>query len=358
MNWRVRLLAWDRDRKHPASEVAEGVEIQRIHLRSRHGRGTMQIFFYMVLYLQMLWRGWKTRFDVIHCHDLDTLPIGFVLGKLKRKPIVYDAHETFVGMLEGNVNARVLRMLTRLENFILRRVDLLITVGEKLRCHFEARGARHSVVIGNWKNLEEYNRTEQENAQFRAELGIPAHAVLITCITQLLKNRMIVEMIDAVAPYPDVYLLVAGRGALADVIRQRASENARVLFPGFIHASNVATYTCASDVIYCGFDPVNTNEQFAAPNKLYEALAAGKPLIAPDVGEIGELTRRGDCGIVTPDCSVASLRKAVEAVRDPQSRLRWTENARLLGRAEANWNKGREILFKEYRLLSCPKSGG
>src|SRR5690242_16984665 len=69
LGWRVRLVAWDRDRKHPATEVAEGVEIQRIHLRSSHGRGTAQLFFYVLLYIQMFWRGVKTGFDVVHFHD-------------------------------------------------------------------------------------------------------------------------------------------------------------------------------------------------------------------------------------------------------------------------------------------------
>src|SRR5579864_2662643 len=94
MGCRVRLLAWDRDSKAPAVECPEGIEIERFFLPSKHGRGTTQAFFYAWLYVKMLRRGWRTRFDVIHCHDLDTLPVGFVLGKLKRKPIVYDAHES------------------------------------------------------------------------------------------------------------------------------------------------------------------------------------------------------------------------------------------------------------------------
>src|SRR5579885_3128214 len=89
MGWRVRLLAWDRDLKSAASELMEGVEVERIFLRSSHGRGNTQLFFYALLYLKMLWRAWRIRFDVVHCHDLDTLPIGFIAAKLKRKPIVY-----------------------------------------------------------------------------------------------------------------------------------------------------------------------------------------------------------------------------------------------------------------------------
>src|SRR5437588_8600203 len=90
MGYRVRLLAWDRDLKSPETELMEGVEVERVRLPSSHGRGTTQIFFYSALYLRMLWRGWKVPFAAVHCHVLDTLPLGFLLGKVKRKPIVYD----------------------------------------------------------------------------------------------------------------------------------------------------------------------------------------------------------------------------------------------------------------------------
>ena len=103
MGCRVRLLSWDRDQKAAATESIEGVEVERVFVASRHGRGPTQILFYLRVYAKMFWRGWRTPFDAVHCHDLDTLPLGFVLGKLRRKPIVYDAHESFPDMLEGSV---------------------------------------------------------------------------------------------------------------------------------------------------------------------------------------------------------------------------------------------------------------
>ena len=177
MGCRVKLLAWDRDLKSPAFESMEGVEVERVFLPSKHGRGTTQIFFYAWLYLKMFWRAWRTSFDAVHCHDLDTLPLGFAVGKLKRKPIVYDSHESFPDMLEGNVHPAVQRALVRLENFFIRRIDLLITVGEKLRRHFDQRGARHSVVVGNWKRLEEFSSTDEQNLEVRRRLGIPDDAL-------------------------------------------------------------------------------------------------------------------------------------------------------------------------------------
>src|ERR1700677_5231158 len=65
MGCRVKLLAWDRDLKSPAIENMEGVEVERVFLPSKHGRGTTQIFFYAWLYLKMFWKAWRTSLDAV-----------------------------------------------------------------------------------------------------------------------------------------------------------------------------------------------------------------------------------------------------------------------------------------------------
>src|ERR1017187_7792774 len=250
MGCRVRLLAWDRDLKAPASECMEGVEVERVFLASTHGRGASQVFFYVWLYLKMLWRGVRTPFDAVHCHDLDALPLGFLLGKLKRKPIVYDAHESFPDMLEGNVHPAVQRGLTLLENFFIRRIDLLITVGEKLRRHFAERGARHSVVVGNWKRLRDFSRSEHQNQETRRRLGIPDSATVVVCITQLLPDRKIDELLVAAENSPSAYVVLGGKGILEQRIREKSALNPRIRYVGFVSGKEIADYTCAGDVVY------------------------------------------------------------------------------------------------------------
>jgi glycosyltransferase involved in cell wall biosynthesis len=351
MGCRVKILAWDRDLKAPASESMEGVEVERVFLSSSHGRGTTQLFFYGWLYLKMLWRGLRTSFDAVHCHDLDTLPLGFVLGKLKRKPIVYDSHESFPDMLEGSVDLRVRSALTHLENFFIRRIDLLITVGEKLRQHFAARGARRSVVVGNWKRLEDFSRTGQQNEETRRRLGVPDGALLVVCITQLLKDRQIEELLQAAGDCPNVYVLVGGKGILQDTVERAAKANPRILFVGFVSGKQIADYTCAGDVVYYGFDPKNPNARFSAPNKLYEALAAGRPLITGDFGEIADVVRSSACGIVLDRYGAAEIGAALRDMQSPEVRKQFAENAKRFGASFMNWTKGEETLFREYSTL-------
>jgi glycosyltransferase involved in cell wall biosynthesis len=351
MGCKVRLLAWDRDLKSPSHELMEGVEVERVFVSSSHGRGNTQLLFYAWLYLKLLWRAWRTRFDAIHCHDLDTLPIGFVLGKLKRRPVVYDAHESFPDMLNGSVHPAVRRALIHLENFLIRRVDLLITVGEKLRRRFAHRGARHSVVVGNWKRLSDYRRSDAQAVRTRRALGIPDDALAVVCITHLLKDRKIEELLQAVDALAGVHLIIGGKGALAGTAAAWAAKNPRVHYIGFVPAADIPVYTCAADVVYYGFDPANPNAQFSAPNKLYEALAAGKPIVTGDFGEIADVVRQASCGFVLPEYSVAGIRKALAQLEDPALRKTMAAKAAQFGRAFMNWDKAEEILYREYDVL-------
>lgn len=356
MGCRVRLLAWDRDGKAPATERMEGIEVERVFLASTHGRGTAQLFFYAAVYLKLLWKGLRTGFDVIHCHDLDTLPAGFLLGKLKRKPVVYDAHESFTDMLDGSVAPAVRRALVWLEDRLLRRIDLLITVGEKLRRHFAERGARHTAVVGNWKHLHEYARPAGEIRGVRTRLGIPDGALAVVCITQLLKDRKIEELLDAADRCPNVHVILGGKGVLEGYVRERAAKNPRIHFIGFVRGGEIASYTCAADAVYYGFDPENPNARFSAPNKLFEALAAGRPLISGDFGEIGEVIRKTGCGIVLPAYSSGLVCEALAILQEEAARTAMAESAKQAGRLSMNWAKGEETLYREYSAL-LPSAG-
>jgi glycosyltransferase involved in cell wall biosynthesis len=351
MGCRVRLLAWDRDLKAPTAERMDGVEVERVFVASTHGRGATQAFFYLRLYWKMFWRGIRIQFDTVHCHDLDTLPLGFLLTRLRRKPIVYDAHESFPDMLAGSVPSLVRRGLVLLENYLIRRVTLLITVGEKLRRHLAERGARRAVVVGNWKRLADFSRTPQQIREVRRRLGLPDGALAVVCVTQLNEERKIEELLRAADESPDVYAILAGSGVMQERIARAAAANPRIVFAGFVSGGLIGDYTCAADVIYYGFDPDNPNARFSAPNKLFEALAAGRPLITGNFGEIGEVVRNAQCGIVLPEYSVAEIKKAFRILADPQRRSRMAHNAAEMGRTSLNWEKAEEILYQEYSAL-------
>ena len=169
------------------------------------------------------------------------------IGELRRKPVIYDDTRVFPICL-GVVFRQLFfcRALTFIEDLLIRRVRLLITVGDRLRSYFETRGARNVIVIGNWKRLSEYARTPDENSATRRVLNIPENAFAIVCITQLLRDRKLQEVMDAVDLIPDLHLIVGGAGVLRDEVINRSRANARIHYIGFVKSSDVPSYTCAA----------------------------------------------------------------------------------------------------------------
>jgi glycosyltransferase involved in cell wall biosynthesis len=170
-----------------------------------------------------------------------------------------------------------------------------------------------------------------------------------------LRDRKIAELLEAVETDPNVYAIVGGKGDLEPLIRLRAARNPRIVYVGFVKGDDIPRYTCAADIVYYGFDPENPNAKFSAPNKLYEALAAGRPLVTGDFGEIAEVVRNGECGVVLPEYSAATVGEAIATLTNPELRARFAANAKRLGETTMNWNRGEETLFEEYSaLLSKP----
>jgi glycosyltransferase involved in cell wall biosynthesis len=352
--YEVSILAWDRDRKKPAKEVIDGIHVERIYLRSTHGRGATQIFFMAAVLIVFVWKGLFRRFDVIHAHDFDTLPAGVLIAILRRKTLVYDAHEEYASMLHGNIPAAMERFLLFFEKQLLRGVDLLITVGEKLRAEFERRGARRTVVVGNWKKLDDYRANEWTRDEVRTELGVPQDAMLVCYIASLTQERHIPELLSALARRPNIHVVIGGGGNLAPKVSEHAKTHSNVHFLGFVQHHRIPRYTIASDVVYYGFETDHPNARYSAPNKLFEALATGLPVISGDFGEIGRIIRENDCGILLEKFSEDNILRALDLCGDAERMRKWKENAANIGRTKYNWSHAEATLLTAYQSLLNP----
>ncbi|HTD81152.1 MAG TPA: glycosyltransferase, partial [Thermoplasmata archaeon] len=99
----VTAIGWDRAGSLPGTEERAGLEIHRVRTS-----GSMRLLWKDLFRNPVWWRravhiARGLPFDAIHCHDLDTLPIGDRLKELTGRPLVYDAHEVFGYMIEADV---------------------------------------------------------------------------------------------------------------------------------------------------------------------------------------------------------------------------------------------------------------
>jgi len=345
----VVLLCWDRDHKLPPEEVIDGIKIERIYVRSTHGRGSTQVPFLLLFWLKTYGRGISKDFSIVHCHDFDTLPLGYVLAKRKKAKLIYDAHESYTDMLT-NLPGWFKKAVYRIENFLLKRIDLLITVGEILRETFEKRGVRRSCVVGNWKDPSKFKFPPEFLEDEKQRLHISNGQLVIAFVGNLGEERQLTQLIEAVKETPAVTLVVGGDGPCRGVVQEAARKYSNIIYLGYVHPSKVPLYTAISDIIFYGFDPSSPNSKFSAPNKLFEALAAGKAVLTGDFGEIGRIVKETKCGIFVSNYSIAEIKETLTSLKaETLSQLK--ENAYRHAISKYNWENASLILLSQYHSL-------
>jgi len=345
--YRVTILAWDREGGRPECEWWQGVRVERFGPRSRHRRGSAQAVFLALFWWRVLWRLLGARAEVIHCHDFDTLPVGWLAAALKGCRLVYDAHESYADMLDASVAGWLRRLAARLERLLCGRADAVLTVGELLAEELRRRGARRTWVVGNWKPLDEFTFEPAVVAQQRRELAGESRLV-VGYVGWLNADRGLEPLLEAVRGLESVGLIVGGDGPLAPRVREAAAQCPRIRYLGFVDPVRVPLYTTLVDTVYYGLEPTNPNARYSAPNKLFEALAAGKAMVCNDCGELGRIVREEGCGVVVERLTVEALAEALKTLCDEGGLAECQARARRAAERRYNWANAERALLDAY----------
>lgn len=346
----VTILCWDRDYKTPPFEIIDGIKVKRAYVRSTHGRGTIQIFYLFLLFIKMFVRGILENFDIIHCHDFDTLPLGYLIAKSRRIKIIYDSHESYVDMLSTNVNKYLKKLLILCETFLISRIDCVITVGKTLSKEFASRGANHVEIVGNWKDLSDYKVSPQEISTLRKKLSISKNQIVILYIGHLHPRRMITQLLDSVSSNDKLFFLIGGYGELTEVTKRYADQFHNIHYLGYVKPKNIALYTGVCDIVYSAFDFKHPMAKYVAPNKLFDALAAGKSVLTGNFGEIGKIVKQERCGIVLNRYDQKSFQKAfARIIKDRTLLMQYSRNSKVAAK-KYNWEIAEKTLLKVYKF--------
>jgi len=325
----VTVLGWDRETDRDIVQHQGGVEFRRLALRSTHARGATQAAFLAGYYL-CAWPHLRAlRPVVIHCHDLDTLALGARSAACIHSRLVFDAHENYPDMMQDHLPAAMVSLLRRAERYLVPRADLLITVGGRLAEFYRELGARQVTIVGNWKDSDSYRQEPSHREQLRRELGLNGQ-VAIAYIAALGRDRHLEPLLAAVAADTRFACVIGGTGCLQEVAIQYASRYPNIRYLGHVPPPQVAPLTAACDVVYYGMDCGNPNSRWSAPNKLYEAIAAGKPILAGDFGEVGPTVRNHGCGVLAATESAAGIARGLERLADRDALSQMAVNATAL----------------------------
>lgn len=344
--YEVTVLGWDRDDEYPAEETVDGIRFVR-------ARNTpwMRALPSDLLRLRPWWRLARRRartiddrhpVDVVHAHDLDTLPAGVALKADLGVPLVYDAHEIWAYMVADDLPWPVPGHFHRKEARLVDDVDHLVTVSPVLADHYRDLADVPATVVMNAKTVRETTYAPPDNDTFT-----------VTYLGKLVPARFIHGLVEAVADLDDVRLVLAGSGPDRYVrrLRDRIAGVPSVEYLGVVPFEEVLPTTRASDLVACLFSASHPLLRVGMPNKLFEAMATGRPLIVGQGTYIAEFVRDHDIGTVV-DLDVDAVRTGIEAMRDDPDRCRRLgRNALDHALAQYNWQAQADKLLAVYQDL-------
>jgi glycosyltransferase involved in cell wall biosynthesis len=301
----ITILAWDRSGKLPEIETKEGIEIRRCQVRSSFGGGLRQFGKFLLFYFWVFSYLLTHRFDAIHCHDLDTLPIGFLAGRLKFKDVVYDSHEPFYTMSGRQSSGRVAALTASVESHLAKRASSVIATNPWHLHKFHDLGIERVVEVANYPPCDLFSsltpKAETDTIVFGTVAGIRPRIGLELMIDGF---RLLRPDLD------NVKLVIAGHCEQQDYLSYLMNQ-ARgiddVHFDVRNDISKVQERYEKLDVVLLLYSPSNRNYQSNTSTRLYESMAAKKPVITSDVGFTAEIVRLEKCGLILNDYSPEGL---------------------------------------------------
>ena len=330
---RVRVVGWDRfDPSVPDGPIADGVEIALVRSGGvmRAAPGALfknPVFWRRALHLSLAWPA-----DLWWAHDLDTLQAGVWLKRRTGKPLVFDAHEMFAQMIWDDYPKRVAQAAERLETKLLFEVDHVVTVNAALGEYYGEKRVPVAVVMN----------CREEIAERYAPPTAPMFTVLY--VGTFHRQRFVFELIEAVKATERVRLLMGGHKALSADVQRACSESERTVFLGPVPRERVMPLTLESHVVAAVLDPANVNNKMGTPNKLFEAMAAGRPVLATRGTLSGNIVEALECGLPIA-YSVDACVWALEKLRDdPALQRAMGERSLRAAKEQYNWASQEEQL--------------
>lgn len=338
----VTVLEWDRSCSR-SPRIVEGVEV--IGVRAGRTTNMLSVALRFPLFvIKALFRGLNIPADAVHAHDLDTLLPAALISRLRRIPLVYDAHEYYSAMVASHLPSFMCGLLDKMEAWLVRRADLVITVNEKVEEHLKSNTVAPSIVVMNCIEPGE-RRPPHEGSE-----------ITIIYAGALEPARYLVEAADVVRGERGVRMLLAGEGSLKEILKRKACESENIEFLGYLPHSSLIEVMKKCDAVLCLMDPSNENNRIGTPNKLFESMATGIPVLVSEGTLCAEIVKREQCGLAI-GWSEREFRRALEILRDPVRREKMASAGRRAAEVTYNWEIMKKRLIAAYGKLLDFTSG-
>ena len=298
--------------------------------------------------------------DVYHGHDLTALPAA--IDAARRNPgslVIYDSHELY---LEAGAEAHQRRWVRRLlgiyERRLIRSVAAVVTVNDGIAAELLRRYPLPSVpIVRNTPPRQPERHVAGDRIRQRVPITDGAPVVLYHGGFQRERGLEILAEAMTDDRLREAHLVLLGLGGLEERLRNLAAEprfDGRIHVVSAVPPDELLDWVASADISAMPIQPTTINHRLSTPNKLFESLAVGTPVVASDMPGMAAIVRETGCGVVVDPTRAgpvasgiaellalqpeAMMQLRIRCQRAAYERYNWeTESARLLDVYDGLW---------------------
>ncbi len=270
--------------------------------------------------------------DIIHACDFDTAHSAMKVAQKKRIPYVYDIYDYYI---DAHRIPRTIRFFVEKKDInIINNSDATIICTEERMEQIQKATPKRVVVIHNSPDISEVNTDSIEyDYVYCGTLG---------------NKRLIKEIANDYYKHSDLKFVFAGSGANSSLLRCYDEQYQNFQYLGSVSYKTVLEIEAKSKIISAIYDPSYRNHKLCAPNKFYEAMGLGKPVIVCRGTGIDKVVEKLGIGMVI-DYNSEDFYNAVEYLTTHQKEAEeMGMRAKTLFLEKYEWNKMRALLLRLY----------
>lgn len=303
---------------------------------------------------------WREDIDVMVGTNLRAGPAGIIASKLLGRPVIVDIQENHVELAKRLPKETIFdnlahnpKVISSIEQFIYKFADEIWVVTEERRevMGGDVANSGRVCVVRNVPYLQELN-------EYSAQETLPSFdwpgftLVYVGVLNDFRGLDLILKALADDATSDEVSFAIGGEGPYRDTLEATASRlgiSDRVFFEGWIDSENVPRFLESGDV---GVIPheVNAFTNTTVPNKLFDMMIAGLPILATNMKPVEHVIEDVECGTVVPPDETA-VAKAIEDFRFEEDLNQMGQNGRGAVRQQYNWETASESMISSvYRV--------
>ena len=345
--YQVTVVGWDRSGKSTPHEIRDGIRIERISEAAPDRSGVNSLPNFFRFCAKVLSHVKKSHFDLIHCHNLQLLPLGLLLKRLRRVPLIFDSCEPDYFALYPR---RLQSTVKFIERFMANRADAILVHNDYQVKKYRSIGHQSVTLIGSYPTKEMILRpAERPSRNGKVILGRIGSIYQDNGIEEILEGfRLISRTVE------NVELLFAGRvfdsyQKKFDQLTKGMENKVRVL--GAFNCHDMPELYSQIDVSIIIYHRSLWFKNIT-PTKFFDSLAMGVPVIVSDMGGLKEIIGQYKCGIVVNERNPEEVAEAIKKMSGSQAlRHEMALNGLRAVEENYNWDRMKEKLLNIYRTL-------